>query len=167
MVDEIRRFPGHITCERSFMNTEENAVQKSSAPTWLGWIGAVTTALGLFLLLRPINNCGSVFAPDLGTSRVVDAFAGTTSSTRRCIEQLDAATVPAWVIACAGLLLIIAAIIVSVMTNRQPTLAAVPAADKPSLAEELEKLAALKNSGAITEAEFERSKASILGRRKR
>lgn len=148
------------------MNTEENAVQKSSAPTWLGWIGAVTTALGLFLLLRPINSCGSVFAPSLSTARVVDAFAGTTSSTSRCIEQLDAATVPAWVIACAGLLLIIAAIIVSLTANRQPTLSAkAAAAGEPSLAEELEKLAALMNSGVITKAEFEHSKASILGRR--
>lgn len=147
------------------MTTEETMTTKSRTPILLGWAGALTTALGLFLLIRPLDGCGSVLNPDLGAAEVVDAFQGSTYLTRRCHELLDTATVPAWVVACAGLLLIIAALIVSTIANRQQTLPAMTGSGEPSLAEELEKLAALMNSGAITEAEFEQSKASILGRR--
>lgn len=157
--------PGHATRERIFMTTKETAPPKSRTPSLLGWAGALTIALGLFLLLRPLGGCGSVLNPDIGAAQIADAVYGGSSSTRRCLERLDTATVPAWVVACAGLLIIITAIMLKTMANRQPAVPVVAAAGEPSLVEELEKLAALRNSGAITEEEFEQSKASILGRR--
>lgn len=146
------------------MTTEETATPKSRTPALLGWAGALTTALGLFLLFRPLGGCGSVLDPDIGAAQIADAVYGGSSSTRRCLERLDTATVPAWVVACAGLLIIITAIILTSMANRQLAVPVVTAAGEPSLVEELEKLAALRNSGVVTEDEFKQSKASILAR---
>ena len=45
----------------------------------------------------------------------------------------------------------------------EPQYAPAPAAAAPDTIEQLTKLAALKDSGALTEAEFEAEKAKILG----
>ena len=45
----------------------------------------------------------------------------------------------------------------------EPQYAPAPAAPAPDTIEQLTKLAALKDSGALTEAEFEEQKAKLLG----
>lgn len=145
------------------MTIEKKAPKKASAATWVGWIGGLTTALGIYLLARRIPTCGSVLKPDLLNAELLDITYKTRRYTQDCLDQLDTATVPAWVVTCVGLLLIITAIIVAVIAKRPPA-APVMAPATPSLTAELEKLASLKNNGVITEEEFQQSKAALLAR---
>ena len=146
------------------MTIEKKAPKKASAATWVGWIGGLTTALGIYLLARRIPTCGSVLKPDLLNAELLDITYKTRRYTQDCLDQLDTATVPAWVVTCVGLLLIITAIIVAVIAKRPPAAPVMAPAAAPSLTGELENLAALKNNGVITEEEFQQSKAALLAR---
>lgn len=142
---------------------DEDTTPKSVASGWLGGIGGLTTVIGAILLLRPIDNCGSVLVPDLGTAQLADTLAGVYGREAQCIEDLDAATLPAWVITCIGIALIVAAIIAHLI-SRQSTGVEVFASPHVSVAEELEKLESLRVREIITTNEFEQQKAYLLSR---
>lgn len=145
------------------MEADKSKPPKSLVPRWLGWIGGLTTALGVFLLVRPIDNCGSVLSPDLSASQLGDTLSGVYGREAACIESLKTATVPAWVITCIGIVLILAAVISFLVARQQLLPSAVPQ-QRLSLAEELEKLDSLRTREVITHNEFEQQKARLLSR---
>ncbi|MFI8412119.1 SHOCT domain-containing protein [Paeniglutamicibacter gangotriensis] len=150
------------------MNTHDAHPKPNVLVNVLGWAGTLFTVLGLFLLLKPIDNCGSVLFRDLGSAVFIDSISGRSTETLSCVRNLEAATAPAWLFFCLGIVTILVAIIVKVMTKPElikPDWDA-PKKDRPSFVVELERLAALKAAGAITAEEFESSKAVLLSRAK-
>lgn len=148
------------------MNTHDAHPKPNVLVNVLGWAGSLVTILGLFLLLRPIDNCGSVLFRDLGSAVFIDSMSGRSTETFSCLRYLEEAAAPAWLFFCLGVLIIVVAIIVKVMTKPALIKPDWDAAKKarPSFVAELEKLAALKAAGTITADEFEYSKAVLLSR---
>lgn len=138
---------------------------KSNAPKLLGWISGLIGALGVFLLLRPLDGCGRVLSPDLSAAQIVDVAQGANSGERHCFELLERATVPAWMVFGVSVLLAITAIIVSQMNKR-------PAPARPSgigrrgvtSVSDLEVLVALREQNKISEEDFQSFKASIVAK---
>lgn len=138
---------------------------KSAAPKIIGWISAGIGALGAFLLLRPLDGCGRVLDPDLSAAQLVDVFSDSNSGERRCIELLESATVPAWVVFSVAVLLAITAIIVGQMNKRQvPAVAAAQQPAAPTVVTQIEALVALRDQEKITEEEFQSLKVSVIAR---
>lgn len=106
--------------------------------------------------------------PRLGLRVFVDSISGRSTETLSCVRNLEAATAPAGLFFCLGVVTILVAIIVKVMTKPaliKPDWYAAKK-DRPSFVAELEKLAAIKAAGAITTEEFDSSKAVLLSRAK-
>lgn len=61
--------------------------EKNPGVLWLGWLGGLTTALGAFLLLRDVDDCGSVLAPDLFAAELADTLVGISGNRQECLES--------------------------------------------------------------------------------
>lgn len=117
-------------------------------------------------MVKPIDNCCSVPFRNLGSAVFIDSLSGRSTETLSYLHCLESATAPAQLFFCLGVVTVVVAINLMVITK--PALIKpdwdVAKKDRPSFVGELEKLVALKAAGAITAEEFKSSKAVLLSR---
>lgn len=139
--------------------------EKNPGVLWLGWLGGLTTALGAFLLLRDVDDCGSVLAPDLFAAELADTLVGISGNRQECLESLDSAAVPAWIVFCLGIIFVIAAIVTSVLAKQTPEANRGDPTRPSTIADELDRLDSLRTRGVLNDAEFEQQKRLLLSER--
>ncbi|MFD1211495.1 SHOCT domain-containing protein [Arthrobacter sp. GCM10027362] len=144
--------------------TDEVAPRKSAAGMALMIVGPILAAIGIIMGNVKVGElCGTVFSGKHSAAELFDTMVAFGSSEEVCQEQAAAQGFWVWGLIGAGVLVFLVGVIVRSITNR-PVAASVQAAPAPTAASQMEDLARLRDSGLISEEEFETKRRELLHR---
>ncbi|MDR6557430.1 hypothetical protein J2809_001786 [Arthrobacter pascens] len=126
---------------------------------WLIVAGFAVSVAGIIVGLQKAGSlCGSPLIPQSRQAEIFDALRSGSRVAGECYRRIDAAAAPTWMLIAAGIVVVLAAVIIRVVSiNRY---SAVEAA--PSLATQIEDLERQYREGLISTEEFDVKRARLL-----
>lgn len=139
----------------------QEAARSRRKPVWPFIVGPVLALAGVLSgsLVKVGGLCGTYFGGKHLAAELYDTMARYGNEEATCIRSAQQTGIFVWVLIVLGVVVVIAGAIMRTTAARQTTVAG-PA---DSAADQLAKLAALRDQGVLSESEFQSGKQKVLG----
>ncbi|WP_457972995.1 SHOCT domain-containing protein [Arthrobacter sp. D1-17] len=124
---------------------------------WLIVAGFAVSIAGIIVGLQKVGPlCGSPLLPQSREAEIFDALRTGSRAAGECYRNIDAASVPTWVLIALGIVVVLIGVVIRVVAiNRFST-------PVPSVAAQLDELARRHTQGLISTEEFKARRAELL-----
>ena len=126
---------------------------------WLIAVGFAASIVGIVVCLQKAGPlCGSPLIPQSREAEILDALRPGSRAAGECYRNIDAAAIPTWTLIALGLVMVLIAVVIRVVTINRFS------ASAPSVAAQLDDLARRHKEGLISTEEFNAKRADLLNR---
>ena len=126
---------------------------------WLIAVGFAVSIVGIIVGLQKAGpRCGSPLVPQSREAEILDALRPGSRAAGECYRNIDAAAIPTWTLIALGLVMVLIAVVIRVVTINRFS------ASAPSVAAQLDDLARRHKEGLISTEEFNAKRADLLNR---
>jgi Short C-terminal domain len=124
---------------------------------WLIAAGFAVSIAGIFFGLQKVGPlCGSPLFPQSRQAEIFDALRTGSRAAGECYRNIDAASVPTWILIALGVVVVLVGVVIRVVAiNRFSS-------SVPSIAAQLDELARRHTQGQISAEEFKARRAELL-----